>query len=896
MKDKSSPKKFFECCEYCGWKFPDNFFQIVSENNDSAFCENCGTEISVGHEELGKGVRKNQRKYGGNKKRFNFNRVYETIRNKKDPVDRVIDDSDFPLIFKENLIIVISRLIFTLLKGTHEISNTGTNKEEIPKEMMRDIEVGLEPVINKRINSDFLVNLHKISKKEFENHLKRLQAKIQVSSYFRQDFKNFIQWLIEKVLKIASYSNNIEDLPKIDRILLKDIRKFNLDIKITSKSVIEKSPINDNIEKYLEKPKSLKVQQINDISEAAFYLKKIILPDLIEKNLTVEGYVPAKMVLINNGYYSFISVIKRNNLNYGDILKCADLKIKIKRKGRWSHLIYNSDTGEALPKNEALNLVKSFFKDTLLPDLIKGKKINKGDIPTLRDVDDSAFSGFKHVLKMGNLRLTYNEFLNYAGFKENVDKSRWSFLIKDKTGRSLTKKDKVQVAADYFKKIIIPDLIDKGIIEKGETPFRDILSDNGYSGFLNHVNYNNILKEAGFKLNLNRGNWDFLDKDEGGILLSRDEQIDKASGYFERKIIPYLIQKKIIEKDQSPTQKILRNTDHRNFLDAIHDRNLSYNEILNYIGLDLNYDPNKWRFLFFNSMSKHLSYEQTLQIASEYFRNTIIPDLVSKKKLKLGLTPTKRLLKQHGHMGMINSLYDNRKILYNELIEAVGLNPNDLQEFQKIGTDFHNIAERIFLQHTRTHNCISFNEILPSPNNVFHKNSRSDNTILIDENFKKLSKIAYNFKSKWNNIDIIHIDYFLGASEAIILDHCLRGYQGVKRLLICVSLNALEPLTTPENIPFKNNVIVLDPKTFVEFFGYDKKLRQEFLEYVQMAQMATIKESLRGKLEDISNESKSIINLNYRNSQSEFVQTLKKLNKMELIKNIGDGSRITDYV
>ena len=32
-------------CNYCGWKFPTNFIQKLSENSDSVFCENCGTEL-----------------------------------------------------------------------------------------------------------------------------------------------------------------------------------------------------------------------------------------------------------------------------------------------------------------------------------------------------------------------------------------------------------------------------------------------------------------------------------------------------------------------------------------------------------------------------------------------------------------------------------------------------------------------------------------------------------------------------------------------------------------------------------------------------------------------------------------------------------------------------------
>jgi hypothetical protein len=59
--------------------------------------------------------------------------------------------------------------------------------------------------------------------------------------------------------------------------------------------------------------------------------------------------------------------------------------------------------------------------------------------------------------------------------------------------------------------------------------------------------------------------------------------------------------------------------------------------------------------------------------------------------------------------------------------------------------------------------------------------------------------------------------------------------------------------------------------------------------------MATIHESLREKLEKRADRSKSIINQNYKNSQSDFIKVLKKIGKLELINNSRDGSRIIDY-
>ncbi|MHA2471945.1 MAG: hypothetical protein ACXAES_01790 [Promethearchaeota archaeon] len=65
---------------------------------------------------------------------------------------------------------------------------------------------------------------------------------------------------------------------------------------------------------------------------------------------------------------------------------------------------------------------------------------------------------------------------------------------------------------------------------------------------------------------------------------------------------------------------------------------------------------------------------------------------------------------------------------------------------------------------------------------------------------------------------------------------------------------------------------------------------------MQLAQNAAIKEYLRGKLERRANQSKVIIHKHYKNSQVDFIQALKKLKKIELLKNVGDGTRIIDYI
>jgi hypothetical protein len=213
MKGKISGKTPAECCEYCGWKFPNSFIQIVSENNDSAFCENCGTEI----------IKNDYNQSIYNKKRSFLGEIF---RNKKDPVDRIIDDSDFPLIFKENLIIVISRLIATFLTDISDNSAKYIRLKEISSDFVKDIEKKLEPFMYRRLGEVFLQNLHKVTTREFENWLQNLQSKLKSDNKYRQNFLEFLRCLINEVYIIISELWDDNNLPKIERIIRDDLKFF----------------------------------------------------------------------------------------------------------------------------------------------------------------------------------------------------------------------------------------------------------------------------------------------------------------------------------------------------------------------------------------------------------------------------------------------------------------------------------------------------------------------------------------------------------------------------------------------------------------------------------------------------------------------------------------------
>ncbi|MFX1325356.1 MAG: zinc ribbon domain-containing protein [Promethearchaeota archaeon] len=204
MKGKISLNSTSVYCEYCGWKIPDN----------AIFCEKCRTELVENefNQDRNNNINNNNDKNGSS--------LYEILNVKEDPVDRIINDTEYPRIFIENLILVISRLITTLVSETHD--NPVRNNQDL----LKNLEKELEPVMYKRLSERYLVNLHRISTTEFEKLLKELQSKLKKNPSYRRDFLVLLRCLIDEAYLIITELWDDVNLPKVKRIIRDDLKLF----------------------------------------------------------------------------------------------------------------------------------------------------------------------------------------------------------------------------------------------------------------------------------------------------------------------------------------------------------------------------------------------------------------------------------------------------------------------------------------------------------------------------------------------------------------------------------------------------------------------------------------------------------------------------------------------
>lgn len=177
-----------------------------------------------------------------------------------------------------------------------------------------------------------------------------------------------------------------------------------------------------------------------------------------------------------------------------------------------------------------------------------------------------------------------------------------------------------------------------------------------------------------------------------------------------------------------------------------------------------------------------------------------------------------------------------------------------------------------------------------------YKLRRCDNSIIIDKHFKKLSKLTEEFSFLHPCIKMINIDYHFGESLSDIRDKCYRGYQSYNKFLIIVSLMAKDTLTAPISIPYRNNVQVLDLKTFTTFFGFKEDDYLELTDLRTLAISAITSKSYLKILRILSKKAKLEIikGLNY--SQKELEKFLKSKNLLNLLDYSKDKMFISNWL
>lgn len=213
-------------CRFCNSTFSHEILIKINADEDDVYCENCGDIVKRVQNSLNIAAKKRSKPII----EITPIRVQEKIKQHQDapnfPIGRIFYDPDFPLIFKSNFVIVFSRLVCFAALRLEQGGEIDLGESDIPENAMNDLYMATRRIQDKQINADFLINLRKISKKDFEGNLKKLQSKIQSNRLYLEDFHVYTRWLIRKVYLIISDTLNRENLSKIDLTIYRDLKAF----------------------------------------------------------------------------------------------------------------------------------------------------------------------------------------------------------------------------------------------------------------------------------------------------------------------------------------------------------------------------------------------------------------------------------------------------------------------------------------------------------------------------------------------------------------------------------------------------------------------------------------------------------------------------------------------
>jgi len=585
----------------------------------------------------------------------------------------------------------------------------------------------------------------------------------------------------------------------------------------------------------------------------------------------------------------------------------TDNKVKFLTKNtKWSFLDW-SEKGEQLSYKEQVKKAVLFLKSNILTTEFKEKyQLETSEAP-LKNILNIENKGFTNACSVRGLH--YNDVLREAGLKVNMERSKWTFLDRDENGKQLSYKEKVERAVEYLNdKILTAEFKEKYKLETSEAPIRELISLEN-KGFTNACSirslyYNDILRESGLKINMERNKWTFLDRDENGKQLSHKEKVKRAAEYLNDKILTAGFKAKFnIKKNEGPMISILL-VENYDFVSATRHRNITHNDVLRKLGLKINMESGKWSFLDYNEKGESLLYEEQIGKASEHLKKIILTKEYRKHyNLDDKEGPTISTL-NNDHSDYSSAIYI-RNLSYNDILIKSGYSAHDLQVHEDVGRALHWIEESVFLQHTRNLNCNSFYEVYP---NIKTKNidlynkyglKRCDNAIFINDNCKKLSSEIKRLSESRPEIKMINFDYFLGNSKQKIIEKCLKGYQDKNKMLILVPSHCSQPQEPPEEVPYVENIKIMDPKTFANFIGYDGELREKFFHSLNIAKNALVDDNENRELIcQKGNEYKHILEDNYNYNQKELEKFIEKnYNVSEnILKYVPDKSTLDKWL
>ncbi len=416
------------------------------------------------------------------------------------------------------------------------------------------------------------------------------------------------------------------------------------------------------------------------------------------------------------------------------------------------------------------------------------------------------------------IQYLYGRPIPHKKFVKSFTTDKWIFLWQDSEGEPITIEQAIDLAAKYLIKEVLKhntnnydlDFINN-VLDRND--FISALSERG-------IRYNEVLVTAGLELHSEPGKWGALDWSLDRFPRTYEDALNNAAKHLKKLMLDYNY-----EKDKIPSQEYILKY-HGDFHGALRRYDIDFYDVLKKTGSPVDKFRKKWWLFDNDEQGTRLAPKEQEETIFTLFKEKIFPIYMVQGLIEGNLGPSYDeavdVLKDtefHGFVSAINA----RGVSHGSLLLSVGISPR-ITPNQQAGIAFHWIAEWIFMKHTRIdNNCISFYESKSDEESLI----RPDNTILVNKEFRKLSKYSKLIPS---NIKLIHVDYYLTYSSKRSQYKHGRGYQNKDSILFLVPLNIKDSRKTP-----LKNVKILSVYDFCDFFDFSDELRRKFIHFARLA-------------------------------------------------------------
>ncbi len=443
------------------------------------------------------------------------------------------------------------------------------------------------------------------------------------------------------------------------------------------------------------------------------------------------------------------------------------------------------------------------------------KRAIKVDVTQYFRTDHRRYIKLSKFLKIQNL---YGKPIPHKRFVKRFTTNKWIFLWQDPEGEPITREQAIVLAAKYLIKEILKFNTNNYDLDY----INNVLCRNDFISALSErgIRYNEVLVKLGLELHSDPGRWGALDWSLDGHPRTYEEALSNAAKHLNKLLVDY-----DYNVVKVPSQEFIVKH-HEDFHGALKRYNLDFYDVLKKTDFPDDKFRKKWWLFDNDEQGNPLKPQEQEEIIFQFFKENILPIYMNKGLIEGNLGPSYDeavdVLKDtefHGFISAINA----RGVARGNLLLSVGLSPR-ITPNQRAGIAFHWIAENIFMKHTRiNNNCISFYESKIHEENFV----RPDNTILVNKDFRKLSRYSMQIPLK---IKYIHIDYYLIHSSKRSQYKFGRGYQSKDSILILVPLN----IKKSKNTQFKN-IKIFSVYDFCDFIGFSDEIRREFIHFARLA-------------------------------------------------------------